>query len=54
MLTAKAAEDDVISGFKFGADDYVTKPFSVAELVLRVKSILKRVYPHADKKRTLK
>jgi two-component system phosphate regulon response regulator PhoB len=42
MLTAKSEEIDKIVGFELGADDYVTKPFSPRELVLRVKSILKR------------
>ena len=42
MLTAKGEEVDRIIGFELGADDYVTKPFSVRELILRVKAILKR------------
>ena len=42
MLTAKAEEIDRIIGFELGADDYVTKPFSPRELVLRVKAILKK------------
>jgi two-component system phosphate regulon response regulator PhoB len=42
MLTAKAEETDRIVGFELGADDYVTKPFSPRELVLRVKTILQR------------
>jgi len=42
MLTAKAEEVDRIVGFELGADDYITKPFSPRELVLRVKSILRR------------
>ena len=42
MLTAKGEEIDIIVGFELGADDYVTKPFSVRELILRVKAILKR------------
>ena len=42
MLTAKAEEVDRIVGLELGADDYVTKPFSPRELVLRVKSILRR------------
>jgi two-component system phosphate regulon response regulator PhoB len=43
MLTAKAQLDDVIAGLEMGADDYLTKPFSPKELVLRVKALLKRV-----------
>lgn len=42
IITAKGEEDDRILGFKEGADDYITKPFSFKELVLRVKAILKR------------
>lgn len=42
ILTAKTEEVDRIVGFELGADDYVTKPFSVRELILRVKAILKR------------
>ena len=42
MLTARAEEVDRIVGFELGADDYVTKPFSPKELVLRVKAILRR------------
>ncbi len=43
MLTAKAAEMDRVIGLELGADDYVTKPFSPRELVLRVKKLLARV-----------
>jgi len=42
MLTARGAEADVLEGFRCGADDYVTKPFSVAELVARVAALLRR------------
>jgi len=42
MLTAKTEEIDRVLGFELGADDYVTKPFSPRELVLRVKAVLKR------------
>ncbi len=43
MLTAKAEEVDRIVGLELGADDYITKPFSPRELVLRVKSVLRRI-----------
>ena len=42
ILTAKDDEVDKVVGFEIGADDYVTKPFSVRELILRVKAVLKR------------
>lgn len=42
MLTAKGSEDDVIEGFQCGADDYVTKPFSIRELLARVEALLRR------------
>jgi two-component system phosphate regulon response regulator PhoB len=42
MLTAKGEEEDRISGFELGADDYVVKPFSPKELILRVKAVLRR------------
>lgn len=42
MLTAKSMDSDKINGFRLGADDYVTKPFNLMELMARVKAILKR------------
>jgi DNA-binding response OmpR family regulator len=48
MLTAKAAAEDRIAGLELGADDYVTKPFSPRELVLRVQAILRRGGPSAS------
>ncbi|RIK91108.1 MAG: DNA-binding response regulator [Proteobacteria bacterium] len=42
MLTARGAEDDVLRGFRCGSDDYVTKPFSVAELLARIEALLRR------------
>ncbi|HNX78474.1 MAG TPA: response regulator transcription factor [Prolixibacteraceae bacterium] len=48
FLTARNAENDVLTGFNIGADDYISKPFSIRELQARVKSILKR----SGKKRT--
>ena len=47
MLTARATEEDRIRGLELGADDYVTKPFSPRELVLRVQAILRRGGPGA-------
>ena len=43
MLTARGSEEDILRGFRCGADDYLTKPFSVAELVARVGALLRRV-----------
>jgi two-component system response regulator RegX3 len=45
MLTARGSDEDIIHGLRLGADDYVTKPFSVAELVLRVQAVLRRTRP---------
>ncbi len=42
LLTARGSEQDVLEGFSAGADDYVTKPFSVAQLTARVKALLRR------------
>jgi two-component system response regulator RegX3 len=42
MLTARGSEEDVLRGFRCGADDYVTKPFSIAELMARVEALLRR------------
>ena len=43
FLTAKTLKDDVFEGFKVGADDYITKPFSMEELTFRIEAILRRV-----------
>jgi two-component system phosphate regulon response regulator PhoB len=48
MLTAKGEEVDRVVGFELGADDFVVKPFSVRELVLRIKAILRRGVPSPD------
>ena len=49
FLTAKNIKDDVLGGYKIGADDYITKPFSMEELVVRMNAILRRV--HGKKER---
>ena len=46
MVTAKAEEIDRIVGFELGADDYVVKPFSVRELLLRIDAVLRRGKTH--------
>jgi len=48
MLTAKAEEIDRVVGLEFGADDYVTKPFSPREMILRIKAILRRAEGPAE------
>lgn len=48
MLTARGAEADVLRGFRCGADDYVTKPFSVPELLARTRALLRRTQPAGD------
>ena len=53
MLTARIDESDKVSGLELGADDYVTKPFSVKELVARVRSVLRRSDQTPDDHRVL-
>jgi DNA-binding response OmpR family regulator len=48
MLTARTSEDDRVSGLEHGADDYVTKPFSLRELTARVRAVLRRSVPVDD------
>ena len=48
FLTAKAAETDRVKGLKTGADDYITKPFSMAELLERIRAILRRAAPGSE------
>ncbi len=50
MLTARGEECDKIEGLELGADDYVTKPFSPKELLLRIRAILRRVQPGSSDK----
>ena len=52
FLTAKSIKDDVFEGFKLGADDYITKPFSMEELVFRIGAILRRVKGKKEKEVT--
>jgi len=49
MLTARTSEDDRVSGLEQGADDYVTKPFSLRELSARVRAVLRRAAPHGER-----
>lgn len=49
FLTAKTIKEDVLQGFKIGADDYITKPFSMEELVVRISAVLRRVKGKQDK-----
>jgi DNA-binding response OmpR family regulator len=49
MLTSRSEEQDRIAGFELGVDDYVVKPFSPRELVARVKAVLRRAHPDAEK-----
>ncbi|MFB9330184.1 response regulator transcription factor [Paenibacillus aurantiacus] len=50
VLTARNAEEEVVQGLKRGADDYITKPFGVAELLARVSAVLRRTGPEQDGK----
>ena len=49
FLTAKSLKDDVLEGFKSGADDYITKPFSMEELLYRMEAVLRRVKKDKNK-----
>lgn len=42
MITAKGAEDDIVTGFNAGADDYISKPFSLREVMVRIEAVLRR------------
>ncbi len=53
MLTAKSNDEDIIEGLSLGADDYVAKPFSVAQLVLRVQAVLRRTRNGLSQDKTL-
>jgi two-component system response regulator RegX3 len=53
MLTAKSSDEEIIHGLKLGADDYVPKPFSIQQLVLRVEAVLRRSQVGQEQARTL-
>ncbi len=53
FLTAKNIKEDILEGFKIGADDYITKPFSMEELVLRINAILRRINGKKNHETTL-
>jgi len=48
MLTAKTSDEDIVNGLTLGADDYIAKPFAIAQLVLRVKAVLRRSHVGAE------
>lgn len=52
FLTARSLKEDRIEGFRIGCDDYITKPFSVEELQLRIEAVLRRVDPRTDESPT--
>ena len=54
FLTAKTMKNDVLQGFKIGADDYITKPFNSEELLYRIQAILKRSQQKADPREEIK
>ena len=53
MLTAKDADEEIVQGLKLGADDYVAKPFSVQQLVLRIEAVLRRSRAGIEQDRTI-
>lgn len=48
FITAKDTENDLMTGFNLGADDYISKPFSIREVIVRVKALLRRTIPQAS------
>ena len=53
MLTAKTSDEEIIQGLKLGADDYVAKPFSIQQLVLRIEAVLRRTQAGQEQARTI-
>ena len=53
FLTAKSLKEDKIEGFRIGCDDYITKPFSVEELLLRIRAVLRRSRPDSGQPETI-
>jgi two-component system response regulator RegX3 len=53
MLTAKTSDEEIVQGLKLGADDYVSKPFSVQQLVLRIEAVLRRSHVGQEQQRTI-
>ena len=53
MLTARVSDDDIVKGLELGADDYVAKPFSIAQLLLRIRAVLRRSRGVDDRPRRL-
>jgi len=54
MLTARTSDEEIIEGLKLGADDYVAKPFSIQQLVLRVEAVLRRSQVGIDQAKTIR
>ncbi|MCL2436156.1 MAG: response regulator transcription factor [Lentimicrobiaceae bacterium] len=53
FLTAKDTENDMLTGFSVGGDDYISKPFSIKEVIARIKAIIKRTKPAEKKEKTV-
>jgi len=53
MLTAKTSDEEIVQGLKLGADDYVAKPFSIQQLVLRIEAVLRRSQVGVEQARTI-
>ena len=48
FLTARDTENDTVTGFNLGADDYISKPFSIREVLVRIRAVLRRTTPHQE------